>query len=141
MARSEPWITLRRDYPFALKVLRDPTREFFVATVDGELVGFVLFMMTGAFRGYIQTVAVDSSRRGEGIGSSLIEFAEGRIFKEGPNVFMCVSSFNGQAQKLYRKLGYKLVGELKDYIVKGHSELLLRKTTGPLADFKRKSAR
>ena len=33
----------------------------------------------------------------------------------------------------YQRLGYRLVGELADYIVSGHSELLLRKTRGPLA--------
>ena len=48
---------------------------------------------------------------------------------------MCVSSFNLGARRLYERLGYKVVGELSDYIVRGHSELLLRKTTGPLAGF------
>jgi hypothetical protein len=28
------------------------------------------------------------------------------------------------------------VGELSDYIVQGHSEILLRKTMGPLSTFK-----
>jgi hypothetical protein len=29
-------------------------------------------------------------------------------------------------------MGYEVIGELKDYIVAGHSEILLRKSTGPL---------
>ena len=29
-----------------------------------------------------------------------------------------------------------MIGELKDYIVPGHSEILLRKSTGPLTEFK-----
>jgi ribosomal protein S18 acetylase RimI-like enzyme len=49
------------------------------------------------------------------------------------NVFMCVSSFNIEAKRLYIRLGYEVVGELRDYIVAGHSEILLRKTIGPLA--------
>jgi hypothetical protein len=31
-----------------------------------------------------------------------------------------------------------VVGELKDYIVPGHSEILLRKTIAPLAQFKKR---
>jgi len=45
---------------------------------------------------------------------------------------MCVSDFNTGARRLYERLGYRLVGELTDYIVAGRSELLLRKTGGPL---------
>jgi [ribosomal protein S18]-alanine N-acetyltransferase len=48
---------------------------------------------------------------------------------------MCVSSFNHDAQRLYQRLGYQIVGELSDYIVRGHSEILLRKTVGPLTGF------
>jgi ribosomal protein S18 acetylase RimI-like enzyme len=49
-----------------------------------------------------------------------------------------VSSFNRDAQRLYERLGYKVVGELTDYIVRGHSEFLLRKTLGPLTGFSSK---
>jgi ribosomal protein S18 acetylase RimI-like enzyme len=51
---------------------------------------------------------------------------------------MCVSSFNVDAKRLYERLGYKVVGELTDYIVRGHSELLLRKTVGPMTAFRSK---
>jgi ribosomal protein S18 acetylase RimI-like enzyme len=51
-------------------------------------------------------------------------------------VFLCVSSFNERAQKLYQRLGYERVGELPDYVVKGYSEILMRKTRGPIFDFK-----
>jgi hypothetical protein len=32
----------------------------------------------------------------------------------------------------FPEAGYRRVGELADYVVAGHSELLMRKTTGPL---------
>ena len=50
-----------------------------------------------------------------------------------------VSSFNKKAQELYERLGYETVGELKDYIVPGHSEILLRRTIAPITEFKRTS--
>jgi ribosomal protein S18 acetylase RimI-like enzyme len=91
--------------------------------------------MAGAFVGYIQTVIVAPEAQGKGIGSQLVEFAEERIFKESPNAFLCVSSFNHGARRLYERLGYQYVGELADYIVTGHSELLYRKTRGPWTGF------
>jgi len=66
------------------------------------------------------------------LGRQLIAFAEERIFRESPNVFLCVSSFNSDARRLYERLGYELIGELRDYLVRGSSELLMRKTIGPL---------
>src|SRR5919201_6257197 len=132
MATSEPWITLGRTYDDSLKIVGDLSREVYVAARDDTLAGFIILNMQGAFVGYIQTVCLAPDWRGKGIGSVLIKFAEERILRETPNVFMCVSSFNGGARRLYERLGYEVVGELRDYIVAGHSEILLRKTTGPL---------
>ena len=137
MARSEPWITLLRDYRTALKMLQDTSREGYVALIGEQVVGFIILVMHGPFRGYIQTVGVMPRWRNRGIGTKLIEFAEQRILREAPNVFMCVSSFNEQAQKLYKRLGYEVVGELREFIVPNHSEILLRKTTAPWTEFKK----
>jgi ribosomal protein S18 acetylase RimI-like enzyme len=139
MAGAEPWLTLGRTYEASLAIVQDPTREIYVARDDGELAGFLILCLTGAFVGYIQTVLVHPNWRGRGLGSKLVEFAEQRILSEFPNVFMCVSSFNRDARRLYERLGYRAVGELTDYIVKGHSEILLRKTLGPLTTFSPKS--
>jgi len=78
---------------------------------------------------------VDADVRGQGIGTTLVQFAENRILKISPNVFICVSSFNQKAQQLYFKLGYEQVGLLKNFIADGFDELLLRKTTGTLNGF------
>ncbi len=138
MASSEPWRTLGRDYETSLRVVTDPVKEVYVLYVGAEaetVAGFLILNMTGAFVGYIQTVCVVPEWRGHGLGAILISFAEERIFREAPNVFMCVSSFNTDAQRLYERLGYQRIGELTDYIVAGYSEILLRKTIGPLTGF------
>lgn len=132
MAESEPWLTLGRSYQASLGIVRDPNREVYIARDEEGVAGFLILCMTGAFIGYIQTIAIQPDRRGQGLGTRLIDFAERRILAEAPNVFMCVSSFNRDARRLYERLGYHVVGELTDYIVQGHSEILLRKTTGPL---------
>jgi ribosomal protein S18 acetylase RimI-like enzyme len=135
MATSEPWLTLGRGYDESVKTLRDPEKEVYVAYQREKLAGFVIINMKGALRGYIQTVCILPAWRGQGIGSKLILFAEERIFRESPNVFMFVSSFNLQAQKLYERLGYEVVGTLKNYFVTGHDEILLRKTLAPWSEF------
>jgi [ribosomal protein S18]-alanine N-acetyltransferase len=117
----------------------DPVKAVYVASIGAEaevVAGFLILNMTGAFVGYIQTVCVAPEWRGRGLGAIIIRFAEDRIFRETPNVFMCVSSFNTEAQRLYERLGYRRIGELTDYIVAGHSEILLRKTIGPLTSFR-----
>jgi ribosomal protein S18 acetylase RimI-like enzyme len=137
MATSEPWITLGRGVKQSLAILRDrELQEIYVAVCEEKVVGFVILIMKGAFVGYIRTVAVHADWRSIGLGRRLIWFAEERIFREWPNVFLCVSSFNPRARALYERLGYEPVGELRDYIVRGHSEWLMRKTLGPSAEFR-----
>jgi ribosomal protein S18 acetylase RimI-like enzyme len=137
MASSEPWITLGRTLERSLEIASDhDSQEIYVAVGEGTVIGFVILVMHGAFIGYIRTIAVHESWRSRGLGRCLVAFAEERIFRESPNVFLCVSSFNPRARALYERLGYEPVGELHDYIVRGHSEWLLRKTHGPLSEFR-----
>jgi len=135
MSSSEPWQTLGRDYGACLAIVEDPAKEVYVAWREGRFLGFVVLELRGVLRGYIQTIVVQEDARNKGVGAGLIHFAERRIWQESPNVFLCVSSFNGAAQRLYRRLGYITVGELPDFLVRGHSELLLRKTSGPWHEF------
>jgi [ribosomal protein S18]-alanine N-acetyltransferase len=136
MATSDPWITLGRTFDRCLVVARDSELERYVAIDNGEVVGFILISMRGTFSGYIKSIAVREDRRGRGVGSALLAFAEERILRESPNVFICVSSFNARAQALYARLGYETVGELRDFIARGYHERLLRKTIGPLTEFR-----
>jgi ribosomal protein S18 acetylase RimI-like enzyme len=135
MCNSEPWITLGRSFETSLAIVRDPTREVYLGRDESGIAGFLILCLTGAFVGYIQTICIDARCRGLGFGSRLLEFAEERIRRTSPNIFMCVSSFNVGARRLYQRNGYEVIGELTDYLVKGHSEILLRKTFGPLASF------
>ncbi|HYS54565.1 MAG TPA: GNAT family N-acetyltransferase [Thermoanaerobaculia bacterium] len=134
MCSTEPWITIGRNFDESFAIVSDPTREVYVAENDGRIEGFIILNMRGAFIGYIQTVCVDAAARGGGLGTQLVQFAEERIFRETPNIFLCVSSFNPRARQLYERLGYELIGELKDYLVRDASELLMRKTIGPLRE-------
>jgi ribosomal protein S18 acetylase RimI-like enzyme len=137
MLTTEPWITLRLTRENALATLYDTAKEVYAARDARGVAGFVIIDMRGLMRGYIQTVCVRGDRRGEGVGSRLVRFAEDRIFRESPNVFICVSSFNPEARRLYERLGFEQVGTLRELIVPGHDELVLRKTRGPWTEFQR----
>jgi len=137
MLTTEPWITLRLTRENALATLYDTAKEVYAARDARGVAGFVILDMRGLMRGYIQTVCVRADRRGEGVGSRLVRFAEDRIFRESPNVFICVSSFNPDARRLYERLGFEQVGTLRELIVTGHDELVLRKTRGPWTEFQR----
>ncbi|HEV2687510.1 MAG TPA: GNAT family N-acetyltransferase, partial [Bryobacteraceae bacterium] len=135
MCSSEPWITLQRDYAESMRVFENPQYEIYVSAEGGRLAGFIMINVNGDFAGYIKSICVAPEQRGSGIGTELIRFAEERIFRQHPNVFMLSSSFNPRARALYERLGYRMVGEITDYIVRGHSEVLLRKTLGPIREF------
>ena len=136
MATTDPWITLGRTFDRCLATMRDEALERYVATSNNEIVGLLLISMRGAFTGYIKSVAVRDDWRSKGVGRALLTFGEDRIFRESPNVFICVSSFNPRARSLYERLGYESVGVLRDFIMRGYDEILLRKTTGPLTEFR-----
>lgn len=135
MASSDPWLHFGRTFEQCLDRLTNPSGEVWVAREGGVPRGFIILILQGAFVGYIQIVCVSADARSIGLGSHLVRFAEERIFREFPNVFLCVSSYNPRARALYERLGYKLVGELADYLMRGESEVLMRKSIGPLAEF------
>lgn len=138
MSESDPWVTLGRDFARCLTAVSDPARELYVARSGDAVAGFILLTMKGQFPGYITSVCVAASARGAGLGTQLVAFAEQRIHRESPNVFLCVSSFNPDARKLYERLGFEFVGTLKDFLVEGYDELLYRKSSGPWSTFKPK---
>ena len=135
MAASEPWLTLGFAPEQIFQSLTSPSREVHVAEMENQIVGALILFLDGPLNGYIQTLAVHPGWRERGLGMRLMQFAEEKIFRQSQNVFLCVSSFNHRAQKFYGRLGYQRVGELPDYLVNGFSEVLMRKTKGPLLGF------
>jgi ribosomal protein S18 acetylase RimI-like enzyme len=119
------------DYDKCLTAFTGPYREVYVMHNGEQIAGFVILQVQGTFSGYIQTLCIDEAWRGKGLGTRLLNFCEKRILSFSPNIFICVSSFNKRAIKLYYDYGFKLVGELDNFVVEGYSELLMRKTVGP----------
>ena len=128
MAASEPWITLGRGLEACRAVCGLPGYELFVAHDEGRPQGFVLLHPRGAMGSpYVASVAVAPESRGKGLGARLLGFVEDRYRGRARHIFLLVSSFNPRARKLYERLGYTAVAELKDYVIEGASEILMHK--------------
>ena len=140
MADSEPWITLQRDFDASFTMLTHPEREVYLAISNLEITGFVMLNMHGSFP-HLQSVCVSPQWRNKGIGTQLIDYAEKRLFNETPNVFVCVSSFHRRPLGLFERRGYEVIGILNNWIASGYSQILLRKSIGPLTGFKGSSSR
>lgn len=106
-----------------------------VADDDGRIIGFVVYRVQGTFvhSGYILNVGVAPDVQNRGVGRQLMDAAEADIFRHGPNIFLMVAAFNTGAQRFYERRGYRRVGEISDYIRTGITEILYRKTLGPIA--------
>jgi ribosomal protein S18 acetylase RimI-like enzyme len=135
MSKTDPWISLKMNYEQCLLAFDGISKEIYILTIGNEIAGFVILQIAGTFKGYIQTICVSEQFRGKGLGNKLLQYSENRILKISPNIFICVSSFNQGAIKLYYEFGFKLVGALDDFVKEGFTELLLRKTFGPIVGY------
>ncbi len=136
MSKTDPWITLGMDYDQCHGAFQGKCKEIYIVKYGEVIAGFVILQVCGTFSGYIQTICISEEYRGKGVGTRLLKFCEERILKFSPNVFICVSSFNKDAARLYYELGFKLVGELENFVKEGFTELLLRKTVGPRVGYR-----
>ncbi len=131
-----PWRTVGITAERLFKDLTNPERDVFVAECGGKIVGVLVLHLGGSFDGYIQLVAVFPEFQSRGAGQPAYPICRGgEFFPRTQNVFLSVSSFNGRAQKFYERLGYRRVGDLENFLVSGQSEILMRKTRGPLVGF------
>jgi ribosomal-protein-alanine N-acetyltransferase len=138
MCTTDPWITLNMNYDLCLTAFDGSSKETYVVRIQNDIAGFVIIQTGGTFSGYIQTICISEKYRGQGLGRKLLLFSEERILKFSPNVFICVSSFNKGAIKLYYDFGFILIGQMDNFVREGFHELLLRKTVGPRVGYRAK---
>ena len=131
MLSTNPFITLGYTNDMCYDVVITALEEGWalVSELEGKVVGFILFRVFDGFPlgGYIRALAVDKKYRHRGIASALMNEAERVIFKYRRNVFLLVSSFNKEAIKFYLSRGYVKIGEITDAIIRGSSEIIMRK--------------
>jgi ribosomal protein S18 acetylase RimI-like enzyme len=128
LSGSEPWISLGISQEKIRESCHNPEHEVYIAHLQGKACGVIIIHPKGvAGSPYIKSIAVDKEYRNMGVGAALIHYVEDLFRAKARYLFLCVSSFNTRAQALYEKLGFTVVGELKDYITDGASEILMSK--------------
>lgn len=108
--------------------------EIFAALDEaGECLGFIWFILTGAFHSfpYLHIIAVKQACRGRGIGQKLMVFFEQAVFTDHAKAFLVVADFNPEAKRWYERLGYRQVGVIPGLYRQGVTEYLMMKERGP----------
>ena len=106
------------DFPWTKEILRDCILykyDSFVVFFNENLVGYVIAKITYP-ETHILNLTVKKSFRKKGIGRSLIELiiSETRL-RNSENIILEVRVDNIQAQSLYKKLNFEIIGTRKDY--------------------------
>jgi [ribosomal protein S18]-alanine N-acetyltransferase len=126
---SEPWITLGYGESDVQALVRSAAADnLLLARADDRVVGFALSAPGILLGEYLKILVVEPAYQTQGIGRRLMEELERRAFQRWPNVYLCVSDFNGGARTFYRRIGYEEVGPLRDLLLPGTGEVLMRKT-------------
>jgi len=115
---KQPWPMLQ-DYS---KVIR--TSQVHVAEHEGRIVGVLELLVTD--EGFLlDSVAVDPSVRGTGVGRRLLQFAEAEAKRQGfESIFLMTNEKMTENQALYARIGYVLFDR---QVVHGYSRVLMRK--------------
>ncbi|WP_019507347.1 N-acetyltransferase [Pleurocapsa sp. PCC 7319] len=99
--------------------------EIYAEIKPQKLVGGLVSYIDWARWLYIDRIWVDANYRKQGIGQYLIKFVEQKAINKGiKRVRLC--TFDFQALPFYKKLGYKVYGELEDF-PEGHTLYYLKK--------------
>lgn len=110
------------------QLLKDYNSIGLVARVNKKIVGFVIgdiYVDRQALQGHICTIEVLPEFRLQGIGQKLLRQIE-KLFKEkgAKSCTLEVREDNVAAVGLYTKLGYEVVGVLKNYYMNAHGVYL-----------------
>ncbi|WP_309081266.1 ribosomal protein S18-alanine N-acetyltransferase [Zhihengliuella sp.] len=117
---------------FVAELSQPQTRKYWVAEVDGEIVGYCGMMCVLPIAD-VQTIAVVPEQEGHGIGSALltglIEEARDRGARD---VLLEVRADNPRAQALYERFGFRRIHVRPRYYKGGVDAVIMQlELTGP----------
>ena len=106
------------EFPWTKEILRDCILykyDSFAVFFNNNLVGYIIAKITYP-ETHILNLTVKKNFRKKGIGKSLIELiiSEARL-RNSENIILEVRVDNIQAQSLYKKLNFEIIGTRKDY--------------------------
>ena len=134
LSQSDPWKTL--GYSAAdWSGIFCPTpqgRDSYVAEADERIAGIAIVRQKFLAGDYLELLGVAEWARRQGVGQQILSYVEQLVFGRTKNLFACVSDFNESARVFYKKQGFQEIGPMPNFLIPGSSEILLRKTSGPV---------
>ncbi len=121
---------------FFLENFRRWPDGFWVAEIDGRVVGYIMCRVEPKYTrretlmaGHVLSIAVHRGYRRRGIGTSLMKRAEEGLLRSGgiDLMFLEVRISNAPAIKMYRKMGYEVLGTIPGYYSDGEDAYLMYK--------------
>ena len=107
-------------------VLTFPNVVRLKAMSDGQMVGFIAAdIRRGEGAAWVATIGVLPEYRQQGIGTALLQTCEKRLAV--PRIRLSVRISNGDAIRLYMRLGYQRSGTWSRYYADGEDALVLEK--------------
>ena len=101
------------------------TRSYFVARVEGGVVGYAGLMVTGE-DAHVTTIAVDPTWQRRKIGTRLLLTLAGEsIRRQATNLTLEVRMSNRGAQELYRRFGFRPAGVRRNYYLETKEDALV----------------
>ncbi|CAB4829347.1 MAG: ribosomal-protein-alanine N-acetyltransferase [Actinobacteria bacterium] len=106
--------------------LSQPTRRYFVAEIDGAIVGYAgSFVLTP--EADVQTMGVAADQRGRGIGALLLTtLIEQAIQAQAAQLILEVRSDNGAAIAMYQRFGFERISSRPNYYAPDVDALIMR---------------
>ena len=106
------------DFPWTKEILRDCILykyDSFVVVLNDNLVGYIISKITYP-ETHILNLTVKKNFRKNGIGKALVELiiSDARL-RNSENIILEVRADNTDAQSLYKKLNFEVIGTRKDY--------------------------
>jgi [ribosomal protein S18]-alanine N-acetyltransferase len=109
------------------------SRLYLVAEEDSQIVGYAGLLAAGG-QADVLTIAVDTARWGQGVGSALLRQLLAEATKRGcTEVFLEVRADNARAQRLYHWWGFAEIGIRRGYYQPSGTDAIVmrRPLTGP----------
>lgn len=119
--------------PYELLLLADPSKELideylresavFVSRKNDTAIGIIVLFPLTKETAEIKNVAVEPALHGQGIGSSLIEYAmKAAAQKQYRNIVIGTANSSIGQLYLYQKLGFEITEIKTDFFIKNYSE-------------------
>ncbi len=115
--------------PWTKKMFKEtylsPITSNFVVKINEEIIGY-LILYSVEDEAHIMNLAVHPEHRGKGYGSYLIAHAVSHyVARKVSEFFLEVRESNVNAQQLYAKFGFKIIGKRKGYYTETNEDALV----------------